>query len=135
MNHSRYGGFTWGEERKGSCWYKREGEKRHIPREAGNVGILKNQKMNPVWPKKASVYRLKNVQEIRTPKVDSNIREYHVNTNLRHRVLTSFIDTIKLATQRPESPRRGENSWLFKLKKKVWQAFAEWILKYHGTVS
>lgn len=96
-----YGGFTWGEERKGSCWYKEKG-KRH-PREAANVGILKDQRMNPVWPKKASVYQLKNVQEIRTPKVDSNrsMREYHVNTNLRHRVLTSFIVTIKLATQRP----------------------------------
>lgn len=51
---------------------KEKGKKRHIPREAANVGILKDQRMNPVWPKKASVYQLKNVQEIRTPKVDSN---------------------------------------------------------------
>lgn len=49
---------------------KEKGEKRHIPREAGNV--VKDQRMNPVWPKKASVYRFKNVPEIRTPKVDSN---------------------------------------------------------------
>lgn len=62
------------------------------------------------------------------------MREYRVNTKLRHRVLTSFMITIKLATQRPESPRREENGWQFKVKE-VWQAFAEWILKYHGTVS
>ena len=40
-HESHYDGFTWGEERTGSCWYKREGEKRHIPREAGNVGTEK----------------------------------------------------------------------------------------------
>lgn len=39
-----YGGFTWGE--KEVVGIKEKGEKRHIPREAANVGILKDQRMN-----------------------------------------------------------------------------------------
>lgn len=111
-HETHYDGFPWGGEKKEvSCGYKREAEKKTYPKGSKKHRYCKIEEWILSGQKKPSVYCLKNVQEIRTSKVDSNrqsMREDCVNTNLGHRALTSFIVIIKSATQRPGLPPNVE---------------------------